>query len=100
MLYVDDDEAIVFDEADAGAPGLPRDAYTDPREAPQFARHRPVRPRRHDYNMPGMSGLEARALREIRAAAPVAALRAITEELRAQAGGRRERTDLQTQYGR
>ena len=90
ILYVDDDESIVFLMTRLlERQGYRVSGYTDPQEALAAARANP-----HqfdlavtDYNMPGMSGLEvARALREIRADLPVAlASGYITEELRAQA---------------
>ncbi|MBI5911549.1 MAG: PAS domain S-box protein [Betaproteobacteria bacterium] len=90
ILYVDDDEAIVFLMTRL----LEREGYrvtgcTDQREALAAVRSRPeafdlvVT----DYNMPGLTGLDlARALRDIRADLPVAlASGYITEELRAEA---------------
>jgi PAS domain S-box-containing protein len=90
ILYVDDDEAIVFLMTRLlEREGYRVSGYTDPRDALAAVRAQPdafdlvVT----DYNMPGMSGLEvARALREIRADLPVAVASGyITEELRAQA---------------
>ncbi len=88
VLYVDDDEALVFLVTRLlDRQGYRVSGYTDPREALAAVRTRP-----HefdlavtDYNMPGMSGLDlARALREIRQDLPVAlASGYITEELRA-----------------
>ena len=90
MLYVDDDEAIVFlMKRMLERQGYRVSAYTDPREALAAVRAAPDQfdLAVTDYNMPGMSGLEvARALREIRAGLPVAVASGyITEELRAQA---------------
>jgi PAS domain S-box-containing protein len=90
ILYVDDDEAIVFLMTRLmEREGYRVSGHTDPRDALEAVRSQPgafdlvVT----DYNMPGMSGLElARALREIRADLPVAlASGYITEEMRAQA---------------
>jgi len=90
ILYVDDNEAIVFLMTRLlEREGYRVSGYTDPREALAAVRAQldafdlVVT----DYNMPGMSGLEvARELREIRAELPVAlASGYITEELRAQA---------------
>ncbi len=90
ILYIDDDEAIVFLMTRLlQRQGYHVSVYTDPRDALAAVRAQPdafdlvVT----DYNMPGMSGLEvARALREIRADLPVAlASGYITDELRAQA---------------
>ena len=92
ILYLDDDEAIVFLMTRLlQRQGYHVSVYTDPRDALAAVRAQPdafdlvVT----DYNMPGMSGLEvARALREIRADLPVAlASGYITDELRAQAPG-------------
>ena len=92
ILYLDDDEAIVFLMTRLlQREGYRVSVYTDPRDALAAVRAQPdafdlvVT----DYNMPGMSGLEvARALREIRADLPVAlASGHITDELRAQAPG-------------
>jgi PAS domain S-box-containing protein len=90
ILYVDDDEAIVFLMTRLlERQGYRVSGYTDPQAALAAVRAEPqafdlvVT----DYNMPGLSGLEvARALQEIRADLPVAlASGYITEELRAQA---------------
>jgi CheY-like chemotaxis protein len=90
ILYVDDDEAIVFlMKRLLERQGYRVSAYTDPSAALAAVRSQPdafdlvVT----DYNMPGLSGLEvARALREIRADLPVVlASGYITEELSAQA---------------
>jgi two-component system cell cycle sensor histidine kinase/response regulator CckA len=90
ILYLDDDETIVFlMKRLLERRGYRVSGYTDAREALAAARGDP-----HqfdlavtDYNMPGISGLDvARALREIRADLPVAlASGYITEELCAQA---------------
>ena len=90
ILYVDDDEAIVFLMTRLlRRQGYRVSGYTDAREALVAVRAQPegFDLAVTDYNMPGMSGLEvARALREIRADLPVAlASGYITEELRAQA---------------
>ena len=90
ILYVDDDEAIVFLMVRLlQRQGYRVSGYTDAREALAAVRAQPegFDLAVTDYNMPGMSGLEvARALREIRADLPVAlASGYITEELRAQA---------------
>ena len=90
ILYLDDDEAIVFLMTRLlQRQGYKVSGYTDPHEALAAVR---ARPREFDlavtdYNMPGMSGLDvAQALREIRSDLPVAlASGYITEELRAQA---------------
>jgi CheY-like chemotaxis protein len=88
ILYVDDDEAIVFMMTRfLERQGYRVSGYTDPREALAAVRSQPdafdlvVT----DYNMPRLSGLDvARALREIRTGLPVAlASGYITEELRA-----------------
>ena len=90
MLYVDDEEAIVFLMTRLlERRGYRVSGYTDPQEALAAARANP-----HqfdlavtDYNMPGMSGLEvARTLREIRADLPVILISGyITEELQREA---------------
>ena len=88
ILYVDDDEAIVFLMTRLlERQGYRVSGYTDPREALTAVRAQPgefdlvVT----DFNMPNMSGLEvSRALRDIRADLPVVlASGYITEELRA-----------------
>jgi CheY-like chemotaxis protein len=90
VLYLDDDEAIVFLMTRLlQRQGYRVSGHTDPNTALAAVRAKPgvfdlvVT----DYNMPGMSGLEvARALRGIRADLPVAlASGYITEELRAKA---------------
>ncbi len=90
ILYIDDDEAIVYLMTRLlQKQGFRVSGYTDALEALAAARDCPsgfdlvVT----DYNMPGMSGLEvAQALREIRADLPVAVASGyITEELRARA---------------
>jgi signal transduction histidine kinase len=90
ILYVDDEEAIVFlMKRLLERQGYRVSGYTDAREALAVVRSQPeafdlvVT----DYNMPGLSGLElARALRTIRVDLPVAlASGYITEELRAAA---------------
>jgi PAS domain S-box-containing protein len=90
VLYVDDDEAIVFLMTRLlERRGYRVSGYADPREALAAVQANPddfdlvVT----DYNMPGISGLElASALREIRADLPVAmATGYITDELREQA---------------
>ncbi len=97
ILYLDDDEAIVFLMTRLlERQGYRVTGYVDAREALAAVRARPgefdlvVT----DYNMPGISGLEvANALKEIRADLPVAlASGYITEELRekAPAAGVRE----------
>ena len=97
ILYLDDDEAIVFLMTRLlQRQGYKVSGYTDPREALAALRERPGEfdLTVTDYNMPGMSGLEvAQALKAIRADLPVAlASGYITEELRtrAQAAGVRE----------
>jgi two-component system, cell cycle sensor histidine kinase and response regulator CckA len=90
MLYLDDDESIVFLMTRLlERQGYRVSGYTDPQEALTAVRAEPNRfdLAVTDYNMPGMSGLDvACALREIRADLPVAiASGYITEELRAQA---------------
>ena len=90
VLYVDDDEAIVFLITRLlERQGYRVSGYTDPREALAAVRARPNEfdLAVSDYNMPGMSGLEvARALKEIRVDLPVAlASGYITDELRTQA---------------
>ncbi len=90
VLYVDDDEAIVFLMTRLlERQGYRVSGYTDPREALAAVRAQPqafdliVT----DYNMPAMSGLElAHALHRIRADLPLAlASGYITEQLRAEA---------------
>jgi len=90
ILYLDDDEAIVFlMRRLLERHGYRVSGHTDAREAIAAVRAKPeafdlvVT----DYNMPGMSGLEvARTLQAIRADLPVAlASGYITEELRAKA---------------
>jgi CheY-like chemotaxis protein len=97
VLYVDDEEAIIFLMTRLlERQGFRVSGYTDPREALAAARADPGRFDLvvTDYNMPGMSGLAvAGALREIRADLPVVlASGYITEELRqkAPAAGVRE----------
>jgi len=90
ILYVDDDESIVFLMTRLlERQGYRVSGYTDAREALAAVGAQPdaFNLAVTDYNMPGMSGLElARALREIRADLPVAVASGyITEELRAQA---------------
>ncbi|MBE0621171.1 MAG: PAS domain S-box protein [Burkholderiales bacterium] len=90
ILYVDDDEAIVFLMTRLlERQGYHVSGYTDPVEALEAVRAQPdaFDLAVTDYNMPGMSGLEvAQALKEMRADLPVAlASGYITEELRAQA---------------
>jgi PAS domain S-box-containing protein len=90
ILYIDDDEAIVFLMTRLlERQGYRVSGYTDARAALAAVRAEPdaFDLAVTDYNMPGMSGLEvARALREIRADLPVAlASGYITEELRAEA---------------
>ena len=90
ILYVDDDESIVFlmkrllERKGFRVSGFTRqeDALAAMRAAPgQFSLAVT------DYNMPGMSGLEvARALRQIRADLPIVMVSGyITDEMRAQA---------------
>jgi len=90
ILYVDDDESIVFLMTRLmQRKGYRVSGYTDPREA--VAAMRADRDQFDlaitDYNMPELSGLDVvRALREIRADLPVAiASGYITDELRAKA---------------
>ena len=97
VLYVDDEEAIVFlMKRLLERQGFRVSGYTDPREALSAVRADPGQfdLAVTDYNMPGMSGLQmAEALREIRADLPVVlASGYITEELRqkAPAAGVRE----------
>jgi CheY-like chemotaxis protein len=90
VLYVDDEEAIIFLMTRLlGRQGYRVSGYTDPHAAVAAARADPAQfdLAVTDYNMPGMSGLEvAMALREIRADLPVVlASGYITEELRQQA---------------
>ena len=90
ILYVDDDEAIVFLMTRLlERQGYRVSGHTDAREALAAVRAQPEEfdLAVTDYNMPGLSGLEvARALREIRPDLPVAlASGYITEELRAEA---------------
>jgi CheY-like chemotaxis protein len=90
MLYIDDDESIVFPMRRLlERQGYRVSGYTDPHEALAAVRAEPDRfdLAVTDYNMPGMSGLDvAHPLRKIRAGLPVAmASGYITEELRAQA---------------
>ena len=90
ILYLDDDESIVFLMTRLlQRQGYRVSGYTDPREALAAARSAPEAfdLAVTDFNMPGMSGLEvARALKEIRADLPVAlASGYITEELRQEA---------------
>jgi PAS domain S-box-containing protein len=97
ILYVDDEEAIIFlMRRLLERQGFRVSGYTDPREAVAAVRDKPDEfdLAVTDYNMPGMSGLEvASALRSIRADLPVVlASGYITEELRqkAPAAGVRE----------
>ncbi len=90
ILYVDDDEAIVFLMMRLlQRQGYRVSGYTDAHKALQAVHAQPdaFDLAVTDYNMPGMSGLElARALRQIRADLPVAlASGYITEELSAEA---------------
>jgi len=90
ILYVDDDEAIIFLMTRLlRRQGYRVSGYTDPYAAIAAVRDSPAQfdLAITDYNMPGMSGLDVvRALREIRADLPLAlASGYITEELRAQA---------------
>jgi CheY-like chemotaxis protein len=90
ILYVDDDEAIVYLMTRLlERQGYRVSGYIDAHEALAAVRAKPEEfdLAVTDYNMPGLSGLEvARALREIRADLPVAlASGYITEELRAEA---------------
>jgi CheY-like chemotaxis protein len=90
VLYVDDEEAILFLMTRMlERRGYRVSGYTNPQEALAAAR---IDPDQYDiavtdYNMPGMSGLEvAAALREIRADLPVVLVSGyITEELRREA---------------
>jgi CheY-like chemotaxis protein len=90
ILYIDDDESIVYlMERLLQRRGYRFCGYTDSQKALEAVRADPAAFDLviTDYNMPGMSGLEvARALREIRADLPVAiASGYLTEELRAKA---------------
>lgn len=90
VLYVDDEEAIIFLVTRLlERQGFRVSGYTDPRDALAAAQANPEQfdLAVTDYNMPGMSGLEvAIALREIRADLPVImASGYITEELRKEA---------------
>ena len=90
VLYVDDEEAIVFlMKRILERRGFRVSVYCDPREAVAAARANPEQFDLvvTDYNMPEMSGLDvARALREIHADLPIVlASGYITEELRAKA---------------
>lgn len=97
VLYVDDEEAIIFlMKRLLERQGFRVSGFTDPREAVATVRANPDQfdLAVTDFNMPGMSGLAvAGALREIRADLPVVlASGYITEELRqkAPAAGVRE----------
>jgi PAS domain S-box-containing protein len=97
ILYVDDEEAIIFlMKRLLERQGYRVSGYIEPREALEAVRANPDRfdLAVTDYNMPGMSGLDvAIALRDIRADLPVVlASGYITEELRqkAPAAGVRE----------
>jgi two-component system, cell cycle sensor histidine kinase and response regulator CckA len=91
LLYIDDDEALVFVvKRLLERRGVRVSGYTDPREALAA-----LRENSHafdmvltDYNMPGMSGLDvARAVRQIRADLPVAVASGfIDEKLRSESG--------------
>jgi CheY-like chemotaxis protein len=90
VLYVDDEEAIIFLMTRLlERRGFRVSGYTDPREALAAARADPGQFDLvvTDYNMPDMSGPDlARALKEIRTDLPVVlASGYITEELRQQA---------------
>ncbi|MCX7143422.1 MAG: PAS domain S-box protein [Proteobacteria bacterium] len=90
VLYVDDDESIVFlMKRMLERKGFRVSGYTKQDDALAAVRADPSQFSLAvtDYNMPGMSGLEvARALRQIRADLPIVmASGYITEELRAQA---------------
>ena len=90
VLYVDDEEAIVFLMTRLlERQGFRVSGYTDPQEALAAARAYPEQFDLvvTDYNMPGLDGLEvAQALKQIRADLPVVlASGYITEELRAKA---------------
>jgi CheY-like chemotaxis protein len=90
VLYIDDDEAIVFlMQRLLERQGYRASAFSDPREALDAVRAdaRQFDLVVTDYNMPGMNGLDvARALHAIRADLPVAVASGyITDELRAQA---------------
>jgi two-component system cell cycle sensor histidine kinase/response regulator CckA len=90
VLYVDDEEAIVFlMKRLLERQGFRVSGYTDPQEALADVRANPAEfdLAVTDYNMPGMDGLlVARALKEIRADLPVVlASGYITEDLRAKA---------------
>jgi PAS domain S-box-containing protein len=90
ILYVDDDEAIIFLMTRLlQRQGYRVSGYTDPRSAIAAVREAPAQfdLAVTDFNMPGMSGLDVvGALRAIRADLPMAlASGYITEELRAKA---------------
>ncbi len=90
VLYVDDDESIVFLMTRLlERHGYRVSGYTDAQAAISAVRARPSQFDLvvTDYNMPGMSGLEvAQSLKEIKASLPVAmASGYITDELRSQA---------------
>ncbi len=90
VLYIDDDESIVFlMKRMLERKGFRVSGYTKQDDALAAVRADPGQfdLAVTDYNMPGMSGLEvARALRQIRADLPIVmASGYITEELRAQA---------------
>ena len=97
MLYVDDEEAIIFlMKRMLERQGFRVSGFTDPRDALAAAQANPDQFDLvvTDFNMPGMSGLAvASALREIRSDLPVfLASGYITEDLRqkAPAAGVRE----------
>ena len=92
ILYLDDDESLVFlVKRLLGRRGYRISGYTDQHAALDALRAGPAGFDLvvSDYNMPGLSGLDvARAVRAIRADLPVAVTSGfIDEELRAQAGG-------------
>ena len=87
ILYIDDDEAIVFlMKRTLERQGYRVSGYTDPQEALAAVRADPARfdLAVTDYNMPGMSGLDvAQELKQIRTDLPIVlASGYITEELR------------------
>lgn len=92
ILYIDDDEALVFlVQRLLARHGYHIHGHTDQEAALAELRANPAGFELvvTDYNMPGMSGLDvARAVREIRADLPVVVASGfIDENLRAQAGG-------------
>jgi len=84
LLYIDDDEALVFVvKRLLERRGIRVSGFTDPREAIAALRTDATAFDMvlTDYNMPGMSGLEvARAVRQIRADLPVAVASGFIDE--------------------